>query len=93
MNGFRMFDKPVDPDLLCANHCGENIVALGVDERYGDTFLWAHRNGQVVCRPTTKAQPFDAIVARKRVEAAEGAAIEWAEMLRDAAFGYVEVGA
>ena len=69
------FDPPVDPGLGC-RHCGDPLVATGQVFGTGLSigglreYVWTHAHGSEVCRPTTRAQPFDGWVATTRMETA-----------------------
>jgi ABC-type xylose transport system substrate-binding protein len=68
------FDEPVDPGLYCRN-CTDPIVATAQvfdgGLRIGglNEYRWTHAHGSDVCRPTTRAQPFDGWQATTKVKA------------------------
>lgn len=83
---------PIDPPvggLFCAN-CADPIVATAQVYGTGMTisglreYVWTHAHGSDVCRPTTRAQPFDGWQATSRIEAALAARVA-AEEARETA--------
>lgn len=67
-------DPPVNAGLYCRN-CSDPIVAThqvfdgGLSIKGLREYRWTHEHGSDICRPTTRAQVFDAWVATSKVEA------------------------
>lgn len=66
-------DPPADPGLPC-NHCGDPLLATakvydGMSLGGLREYQWTHTHGSDVCRPTTRAQPYDGWRATSAVQA------------------------
>jgi hypothetical protein len=73
------FEPPIAASGLSCRHCGDQIVATGqvFDDYLSiaglDQYEWRHTHGDVSCRPTTTAQPYDGWHATRIVRAAKSA--------------------